>query len=455
MELNNPKTINGWCMYDWANSVYSLVITSAIFPVYFNSITTTEDGYDKVDFFGLTITNSVLYSYSLSFSFLFVAIILPLLSGIADYSGRKKLFMKCFMYLGAFSCIGLYFFNGPEDVDLAIICSILASVGYSGSLVFYDAFLPEIVTEDRLDKTSAKGYALGYIGSVLLLVVNLVMIEYHDAFGFAEGQTAVRFSFLLVGAWWILFSQITFSRVPDNVYNQQPKGNILTEGYNELLKVWNSLKGLSVMKLYLVAFFFYNMGVQTVMYLAATFGSKELKLESSKLIMTVLLINIVAIFGAYFFAYVSKIRGNKASLLIMVFVWILICLGAYFVYNEYEFYVLAFVVGLVMGGIQSLSRATYAKLIPKGSIDHASYFSFYDVAFNISIVFGTFAYGLIEQITGDMRNSTLALMLFFMVGMGFLLLIRVPMHRVIKLDELDALDKYAFVKKDDRRDSQK
>lgn len=450
MELNNRKTINGWCMYDWANSVYSLVITSAIFPVYYNSVTTADGGGDKVDFFGLEIVNSVLYAYSLSFSFLFVAAILPLLSGIADYSGRKKLFMKCFMYLGAAACLGLYLFDGPEDVEWAIICSVLASIGYSGSLVFYDAFLPEIVTEDRFDKTSAKGYAFGYIGSVLLLVINLVMIEYHELFGFEEGQTAVRFSFLLVGAWWILFSQITFSRVPDNVYNQQPKGNIFTEGYKEVGKVWKSLKGLRVMKLFLVAFFFYNMGVQTVMYMAATFGSKELKLEDGKLIMTVLLINIVAIFGAYLFAYISKIRGNKTSLLIMVFIWILICLGAYFVYNEYEFYVLAFVVGLVMGGIQSLSRATYAKLIPRGSIDHASYFSFYDVTYNISIVVGTIAYGLIDQITGDMRNSTLALMLFFMVGMGFLLLIRVPMHRVIKLEDMDTLDEYALVKKDDR-----
>ena len=422
-------------MYDWANSVYSLVITSAIFPVYYNSVTTGSDGSDMVDFFGIRVINSVLYAYSLSFSFLFVAAILPLLSGIADYSGRKKLFMKCFMYLGALSCIALYFVNGAEDVEWAIIFSVLASIGYSGSLVFYDAFLPEIVTEDRFDKISARGYALGYIGSVLLLIVNLLMIEFHKELGFEQGTTAVRLSFLLVGLWWIAFSQITFRRLDDNVYNQQPKGNLLTEGYHEIIKVWRSLQGLSVMKLFLVAFFFYNMGVQTVMYMAATFGSKELKLEDSKLIVTVLLINIVAIFGAYLFAYISKKKGNKLSLLIMVFIWILICLGAYFVYNEYEFYILAFVVGMVMGGIQSLSRATYAKLIPKGSIDHASYFSFYDVAYNISIVLGTIAYGLIEQLTGNMRNSTLALMLFFMVGLGFLLLIRVPMHRVIKQGE--------------------
>lgn len=435
-------------MYDWANSVYSLVITSAIFPVYYNSITTGATGSDRINFFGVEVINSVLYSYSLSFSFLFVAAILPLLSGIADYSGRKKFFMKCFMYTGAVSCIGLYFFTGPEDVEWAIICSVLASVGYSGSLVFYDAFLPEIVTEDRFDKTSAKGYALGYIGSVILLIMNLVMIQKFQWFGFEDKAVATRFSFLLVGLWWIGFSQITFAVVPDNVYNQQVKGNIFTEGYKELRKVWSSLGNLKVMKLFLVAFFFYNMGVQTVMYMAATFGSKELQLADDKLILTVLIIQLVAVAGAYFFAYLSKLRGNKASLLIMVFMWILICLGAYFVYNEYEFYVLAFVVGLVMGGIQSLSRATYAKLIPVGSVDHASYFSFYDVTYNISIVLGTFAYGFIEQLTGDMRNSTLALMLFFMVGLGFLLLIRVPLHRVIKVStEHDVRDSYAISQK--------
>lgn len=419
-------------MYDWANSVYSLVITSAIFPIYYNSVTTTADGNDLVSFFGIEVVNSVLYSYSLSFSFLFVALILPLLSGVADYSGRKKLFMKCFMYTGAIACIGLFFFEGAVDIEWAILCSVLASIGYSGSLVFYDAFLPEIVAEERFDKTSARGYALGYIGSVILLIINLLMIENFEWFGFDDKGFATRFSFLMVGGWWIAFSQITFLRLPDNVYGQKPGANLLSEGYKELSKVFKSFKGLKTMKLFLLAFLFYNMGVQTVMYMAASFGSKELKLAADKLIITILIIQVVAIFGAFLFAYISKLLGNKTSLMIMVFIWIMICLGAYFVYSAYDFYLLALVVGLVMGGIQSLSRATYAKLIPANSIDHASYFSFYDVTFNISIVLGTFSYGFIEQVTGNMRSSTLALMLFFIIGMGFLILIKVPLHRVLK-----------------------
>lgn len=431
MEINNKKIINGWCMYDWANSVYSLVITSAIFPVYYDAVTTTAGKGDVVDFFGLQVVNSVLYSYSLSFSFLFVAAILPLLSGIADYSGKKKQFMKIFMYLGSFSCLGLYFFDG-DSIEWGIICSVLASIGYSGSLVFYDAFLPEITTLDRYDKVSAKGYALGYIGSVILLVLNLAMILQYETFGFASEGDATRFAFLMVGVWWMIFSQIPFMRLKDNVYNRKVEGNVLTEGYKELLKVYQSLKGLKVMKLFLLAFFFYNMGVQTIMYLATLFGSKELKLASDQLILTILIIQIVAVGGAYLFAYISKIKGNKFSLQVMVLIWIAICLGAYFVYNAYEFYVLALIVGMVMGGIQSLSRATFAKLIPEGSIDHASFFSFYDVTYNISIVMGTFSYGFIEQITGSMRNSALALMLFFMVGMGFLVLAKIPLHSAFR-----------------------
>ena len=411
--INNQKIINAWCLYDWANSVYSLVITSAIFPVYYQSVTINAQGGDVINFFGLPIINSVLYSYALSFSFLFVAVILPLLSGMADYGGMKRLFLKIFMYLGAFSCIGLFFFEG-DNVEWGIICSVLASVGYSASLVFYDAFLPEIASKDQVDLISAKGYSWGYVGSVILLVVNILMIQFHDRLGFVDEKQATKSTFLMVGIWWILFSQVTFYYLPKNIYRRHPTGNLLTEGYRELLKVWYRLKSLPVMRTYLLAFFFYNMGVQTVMYLAATFGAKELELEAGKLILTILIIQIVAIIGAYAFAHLSRQKGNKFALQVMVTVWIFICLAAYFVQDEYQFYALAFFVGLVMGGIQSLSRATFSKLIPEDSIDHASFFSFYDVTFNLSIVIGTFCYGLIEQMTQSMRNSALILMVFFL-----------------------------------------
>ncbi|MDL5049350.1 MFS transporter [Oscillatoria amoena NRMC-F 0135] len=416
IQLNNPKTVRAWCMYDWANSVYSLVITSAIFPVYYKAVAVTADGSDDIPFLGFTIKNSVLYSYALSFSFLIVAAILPLLSGVSDYTGHKKQFMKMFVFIGSFSCMGLYFFNDIETLWWGLLCSILASIGYSGSLVFYDAFLPEIVSEDRYDEVSARGYSMGYYGSVILMIACLVMILNFSAFGFTTEGGATRFSFLLVGIWWILFSLMSFAVLPQHRY-RIPKGNIWTKGYQEVLTVWRSLKNTPDLKRYLTAFFFYNMGVQTVMYLATLFGTDVLNLSSDKLIATILLIQLVAAFGAWLFARISRQKGNSFTLSFMISCWIVVCFVAYFINNEFQFYALATMVGMIMGGIQSLSRATYAKLIPENTIDHASYFSFYDVTYNLSIVFGTFSFGIINQVTGSMRNSALALALYFIIGL--------------------------------------
>lgn len=417
--LNDKRTIRAWYMYDWANSVYSLVIVSAIFPVYYKNVARTGDS-DMVTFLGFNILNSNLYSYALSLSFLIVAALLPLLSGMADYAGRKKDFMKVFVWMGALSCMGLFFFTDVNMLWLAILFSITASVGYSGSLVFYDAFLPEIATQDRYDVISARGYAMGYYGSVLAMVLCMVLILNYSSFGFTSGGEATRVSFLIVGAWWIGFSLIPFHYLPENPFNRKPSGNIWTKGYYEIRKVWRSLRTQRDLKRFLVAYFFYNMGVQTVMYLAALFGTDVLHLDDSSLILTILLIQLVGSVGAYFFAFMSSRKGNKLTLMVMIAIWIIVCLAAYAIQTEMQFYVLAVVVGLIMGGIQSLSRATYSKLIPVDTIDHASYFSFYDVTFNLSIVFGTFSYGLINQIMGSMRYSALGLAAYFIIGMVLL-----------------------------------
>jgi UMF1 family MFS transporter len=410
-------------MYDWANSVYSLVIASAIFPVYYQAVTTKADGSDVVNFLGFEVVNSVLYSYALSFSFLIIVPLLPLLSGMADYTGNKKVFMKLFCYTGGLACMGFYFFTS-DTLGWGILCVILASIGYSGSLVFYDAFLPEISTPDLYDKTSAKGYSFGYVGSVIMMVIALVFILSPTTFGFPSEALATRFSFLLVGLWWIGFAQIPFNRLPDNPYHQKPEKQKLLKGYHELRKVWNSLKENRDIKFYIIAYFFYNMGVQTVMYMAATFGDKQLKLPTAKLIGTVLIIQLVASVGANLFARFSKQRGNKTAIITMICIWIVICFGAYFVENEYQFYGIALAVGIVMGGIQALSRATYSKLIPEGAVQHASYFSFFDITYNLSIVFGTFSYGLVEHITGSMRNSTIVLASYFAIGLVLLMQVR-------------------------------
>ncbi len=423
--MNQKKVINAWCMYDWANSVYSLTITTAIFPIYYEAVTKEAFGSDIVSFFGFQLPNTVLYSYALSCSFLIVAAILPLLTGIADYGGRKKSFLKFFASLGSLSCIMLFFFDGP-NIEYGIFCAVLASVGYSGSLVFYDAFLPEIVSQERYDVVSAKGYSFGYFGSVILLIINLAMIQMPEAFGIPPGTTAAKISFLMVGLWWIGFAQIPFRILPDQVRNQIDS-SILTKGYQEIRKVWFSLKDSPHLKKYLTSFFFYTMGVQTVMYLAPLYGTKVLQLATDKLIITVLLIQLVAIPGSYGFAKLSEQKGNKFALMVMLVIWMFVCCFAYSVTKEIEFYVLATVVGLVMGGIQALSRATYSKLIPSNTIDTASYFSFFDVTYNLGVVCGTFSYGLIEHLTGSMRNSTIALALFFVLGIVFLSMVRSPL----------------------------
>lgn len=414
-QLNDPRTIRAWCMYDWANSVYSLVITSAIFPVYYKAVAVTDDKSSMITFMGYRMENSVLYSYALSLSFLIVALILPLLSGVADYTGRKKLFMKIFVFLGSFSCMGLFFFKGIDTLTLGIVFSITASIGYSGSLVFYDAFLPEIVTQDRYDMTSARGYSMGYYGSVILMVICIVVIQNYDTLGFDDEGIATRFSFFLVGLWWLAFSHISFISLPENT-NRHERKNIWTSGYKEIAKVWGSLKQSPDLKRFLLAFFFYNMGVQTIMYLATLFGTDVLHLPDQDLIIAVLLIQLVGALGAWFFARMSRTRGNKNTIFVMIIIWIGICVGAYFITKAYQFYLLAVIVGIVMGGIQALSRATYSKLIPSSTIDHASYFSFYDVTYNISIVLGTFSYGFIDHITGSMRYSALGLAVYFILG---------------------------------------
>ncbi|MCC9135926.1 MFS transporter [Pontibacter silvestris] len=426
MQKNNSTVTKAWCFYDWANSVYSLVITSTIFPIYYSAVATDPATQSTiVNFFGFQLQSSVLFSYAVSASFLIIAALSPFLTAIADYSGRKKLLMKLFCYIGALSCVGLYFFT-RETFSISVILFVLASIGYSGSIVFYNAYLPEIATEDQYDRLSARGFSMGYVGSVLLLVFNLAMIMMPGWFGIAADNTSLppRIAFLTTGVWWFGFAQYTFYHLPGNLYHRKPKGSWILNGFKELNKVFNQVVALPLLKRFLLAYFFFNMGVQTVMYVATIFGIEELHLPDDALIITILIIQLVAIAGAYAFAALSNKFGNIKALMVAVIGWIGICVGAYFIQGQFDFYVLAAVVGTVMGGSQSLARSTYSKLIPATTLDHASFFSFYDVTEKISIVLGTLAYGAIAQLTGSMRNSILALMAFFALGLLFLFLIK-------------------------------
>ncbi|TCC86176.1 MFS transporter [Pedobacter hiemivivus] len=424
MEKNNKKVIRSWAFFDWANSAYNLVITSTIFPAYYTIITTTKEHGDQVSFFGRTFTNTALSNYALSVAYLVMVILLPVLSSMADYRGNKKLFMKLFTYMGGFACIGLYFFK-LDSLEFGIICFAIAAMGYVGGVMFNNSYLPEIATPDQQDRVSAKGYAYGYIGSVLLQLVCFVFVLKPELFGIVDLSFPPRLSFLLVGLWWIGFAQISFRWLPASSPNHEAiNKRVIHSGFQELAKVWKQLKHMEFLKTLLLAFFFYSMGVQTIMLAAAGFGEKTLHLGTAKLIAVILIIQLVAIAGAMLMSHFAKKIGNVKVLIFVVIIWIATCLCAYFITNEYQFYGLAAIVGLIMGGIQSLSRSTYSKYLPVNTPDTASYFSFYDVTEKLAIVIGLFSFAFIEEATGSMRNSILVLASFFIIGLVFLVLLR-------------------------------
>ena len=346
---NNPKIMKAWAFYDWANSVYSLVITSTIFPIYYSIITTA---YEKNEFvaetgkwikvpvrnvinlFGKEFQPDAIYGYSLTISFLIVVLLSPILSSLADTIGNKKSFLQFFCYLGATSCMGLAMFVNMNTVFLGLLFSITASVGFWGSLVFYNSFLPDIATPDKQDALSAKGYVYGYIGSVILVVICLVLIMF-VAQTPKQALILTRVSFLLTGAWWFGFSQYTFKHLPKfgEVKDQLPKDlvllnlknifkshkynggfvevlkdniifykEIVKESFKELFKVGNELFRAGNIKYFLISFFFYSVGMQTIFLMATLFGKSEINLPQDKLIMTLLLIQIEAIIGAVFFS---------------------------------------------------------------------------------------------------------------------------------------------------------
>jgi UMF1 family MFS transporter len=432
LEKGSNKLLNAWAFYDWANSVYTLTIASAIFPIFYEALFSEDNHY--IDVFGMRLKNSALISFTTAFAFLVVAFFSPLLSGIADYVGNKKSFMKFFCYLGAFSCMGLYWFN-LENIYIGLLFYLLGLIGYWGSLVFYNSYLPDIAFPEQQDKISAKGYSMGYIGSVILLVINLVMVMKPELFGITgtageAAMKAMRYSFVMVGIWWIAFSQYTYYYLPKGNKNSERKVTkaVIFNGFRELKKVWKLLGENLPLKRFLTSFFVYSMAVQTVMLIATYFGAQEIQWESKSqsttgLIICILLIQLVAVLGAFLTSRASTKFGNIPTLIVINGFWVLLCAFAYFITKPIHFYIMASLVGLVMGGIQSLSRSTYSKLLPETE-DTASFFSFFDVSEKIGIVIGMCVYGIIDQITGSPRFSIVFLGLFFVVGL--LLLIRVP-----------------------------
>lgn len=432
----DKKLLNAWAFYDWANSVYSLVISSAIFPIFYGALTIVKDAEgnitdDTIRFLGIDFNNDTLISYVTASAFLVVSFLSPFLSGIADYVGNKKAFLKFFCYLGALSCIGLYFFN-LAYLWFGLLTYFLALIGFWASLVFYNSYLPDIAHKDQQDKISAKGFSLGYIGSVILLVICLVMIMFYDTFGFESKDMPTRLSFVLTGVWWIGFSQYTYYYLPKGNKKATFTNDVLFNGFRELKKIWVDLKHNIQLRRFLTAFFVYSMGVQTIMLIATYFGIEELDWGTQDptfgLIISILLIQLVAVVGATLTSRLAIKIGNLKTLVFINLIWIAICGYAYYIVSPMQFYFAAASVGLVMGGIQSLSRSTYSKMLPVDTLDTASYFSFYDVSEKIGIVIGMFLYGMVAQFTGSIRNSILFLVLFF-IG-GVVLLLRVPRNKI-------------------------
>lgn len=415
--------INGWVMYDWSNSVYQLTIASTIFPIYYNTVTRVEGSY-LVSFFGHPVINTVLYSWAIAAAYLVVAILSPLFSSFADYTGRRKTFMQAFTWIGAVSCGMLYFFNG-SNIEFGIIAFSVGTIGYGGSIVFYNSFLPVIANPEDQDRISARGYSLGYLGGVILLLFNLLMIMKPGLFGLqSESTLPARISFVTVFLWWIGFSQITFRRLPRYTFRKRSKkDNVIINGYAELRKVFYQVIGSRLLLLYLTGFFFMTMGLLTVMFMAATFGEKALGLKEDVLIPTILAIQLVGMFGAWLFARISKKYGNLKALILSVIAWILVCIGAFFITSAAGFIATAIVIGVIMGGSQSLARSTYSKMLPMDTTDHTSFFSFYDVMEKLATVAGLFSFGFIEALTGNMRFSILGIISFFILGLIFFLIL--------------------------------
>ncbi|AEE18264.1 UMF1 family MFS transporter [Dokdonia sp. Hel_I_63] len=432
LKKGDKKLLNAWAFYDWANSTYSLVIASAIFPLFYGALFRGA-GIEEIEVFGMMLRRSPLIFYTTAVAFLIVALISPILSGVADYLGNKKYFLKFFCYMGALATIGLYWFS-LDHIYLSLLLYALGLIGFWGSLVFYNSYLPDIAYPEQHDAISAKGYSLGYIGSVLLLIACLAMILGYETFGFEDESFPTRLSFVLTGVWWIGFSQYTYAYLPQgNQAQGKLTKDVFFNGFKELRAIWTSMQDQLRLKKYLIAFFVYSMAVQTVMLAAAYFGEQELEWGSDSerttgLIVSILLIQLVAVLGAILTSKLSARVGNIKALVIINVIWIIICAWAYFVYTPFQFYITAGFVGLVMGGIQSLSRSTYAKFLPETE-DTTSYFSFYDVAEKIGIIIGMFLYGFIEELTGSMRYSIVFLILFFAAGV--VLLLRVPKDRTV------------------------
>lgn len=418
----------GWYFYDWANSAFSTTVVTVFLGPYLTSVTrAAADASGNVHPLGIVVNAGSFFPYIVSLSVLLQVIFLPILGAISDYSHLKKQLMLTFAYIGAIATVGLYFVQGSNYL-LGGLLFLIANLSFGASVVFYNAYLPDIATPERRDSVSSIGWAIGYLGGGTLLAINLVLFSQASSFGLTQGQ-AVRISLTSAGLWWAIFSLIPLTTLK----NRQPIKALpageryLTIGFKQLRETLSNARSYPQTLLFLVAYLLYNDGIQTVIALSSQYGQEELGLPISTLTAVILMVQFVAFGGALAFNYVAKFVGNKQAIMISLVIWIGTVVGAYFIQrgSTTQFLILGAAIAIVLGGSQALSRAVYSLMIPRGQ--EAEYFSMYEVSERGTSWLGPLFFGLALQFTNSYRIAIVGLAIFFILGLA--LLTRVDIRR--------------------------
>jgi UMF1 family MFS transporter len=425
----NRREQIGWYFYDFANSAFPTTVVTVFLGPFLTALTQSAadaDGY--VHPLGIPILADSFFPYMVSLSVLLQVFFLPILGAISDYTHIKKQMLGLFAYIGAFATMGLYFVQG-DNYLLGGLLFLIANLSFGASIVFYNAYLPEIADADHRDTVSSQGWALGYLGGGLLLAVNLVLFTQAESLGI-ETAHAVRISMASAGVWWAIFTIIPMLSLKHRQPQKQlPAGErYATIGFKQLKHTLTQLPKYPQTLLFLVAYLLYNDGIQTVIALSAQFGNQELGIGETSLVSLILMIQFVAIGGALGFGYLARVMGAKRAIMVSLVIWSGTVIYAYaLLETQVQFFIMGGVIAIVLGGSQALSRSLFSQMIPNGQ--EAEYFSLYEVSERGTSWLGPLMFGLALQFTGSYRFALLSVVLFFVVGL--LLLTRVDVRRAI------------------------
>jgi UMF1 family MFS transporter len=428
--LAQEKEQKAWYWYDWANSAFATTVAGVLFGPYLIAIAENDAVNDEVSLLGLQVDPGALPAFIVTTSTLVSAVVLPLLGAVADRTSRKKDLLAGFAWAGSFFAALLFFMTG-DSWQLGAAAFIAANLCFAASAVFNDAILPIISDEADRDRVSSRGWAYGYAGGGLLLALNFVLITFHDTFGLSEG-TAVRISLLSAAVWWAVFTFIPFrglqNHPPADV--EHVEGGVFARSFGQLWITLKDLRNYPVALTFLLAYLFFNDGIQTVISQASVYGVEELGFETGTVLAVYLVVQFVAVGGALMFGRIAAKRGAKHTILGGLVIWMLIVTAGLFLPEKsfVPFLILGVAIGIVLGGTQALARSYFSLLIPKGK--EAEYFSFYHAMDRGTSWFGTLVFGLVYTITDSYRPAIFALIMFFVVG--GLLLMRVDTERGIR-----------------------